>query len=329
MRRRAFFAFAGALAFGAGGAATAQSQPKRYRIGMLGGNPTAQPAQFDRLKRRLAELGYVDGRDIVFERRFHRGRIEQVPELAAELVQLRPDVIVATGPEAVLKAVSSATTNIPIVFVAVDYDPVALGYIANLPRPGGNLTGLFLRQVELTAKRAELLKEALPGLTDLAVFADAFTTKDSEQMRAVEGAAARLGVRVVPLILRGAPYDFPEAIETARAKGAGAVLALMTPGFFSEQEHLVRALSAGNMPASFGLREFADRGGLMSYGANIVEMYDRVADYVAKILHGAKPADLPIEQPTKFELVINLKTAKALGLSLPQSILARADEVIE
>jgi putative ABC transport system substrate-binding protein len=189
---------------------------------------------------------------------------------------------------------------------------------------------VFAQQVELTAKRVELLKEALPPATNLAVFADNFTTDTSEQMRAAEGAAARVGLRLLPAVLQNTPqYDFATAIENARARGAQAALALMSPGFFFERARFVEALSAQRMPSSFGLREFTDLGGLMSYGANIADMYGRAADYVAKILKGAKPADLPVEQPTRFELVVNLKTATALGLTVPQSILARADEVIE
>ena len=328
MRRRGLFAGLGAaLVLGSGGTAGAQSA-KPFRIGMLRGG-SSMP-QLERFRARLGELGYTEGRDYVLDIKSHGGHIERLPELAAGLLQSGPDLIVASGPEATLKAAVGATRAIPIVFVAVDYDPVALGYVVGLPRPGGNVTGLFLRQVELTAKRLELLKEALPPLTELAVFADAFTTDESGQIRAARAVADRLGVRLLPLLLPGGPpFDFAAAIDTSRERGAGAVLALMSPAFFVDRARFVEALTERGMPASFGLREFADLGGLMSYGANIVEMYGIAADYAARIIKGAKPGDLPVAQPTKFELVINLKTAKQLGLTLPLSLLARADEVIE
>ena len=328
MRRRGFLALAGALAIGGEAPAFAQARAKPYRIGGLRGG--SAPNQIERFKARLAELGYSEPRDFVMEFALHKGQIEQIPELARELVQKKPDVIVASGAEAVLKALLATTSSIPIVFLAVDFDPIAQGYVSGLPRPGGNITGVFLRQVELTAKRVELLKEALPALNHFAVFADAFTPDTSGQMRAAEAAATRLGLRLVPGVLPNAPnYDFTAALEAASANGAEALLALMSPGFFGERARFVRSVSAQRMPASFGLREFAELGGLMSYGANIVEMYGRAADYVAKILAGAKAGDLPVEQPTKFELVVNLKTAKELGLAMPQALLARADEVIE
>ena len=328
MRRRDLIALAGTMAIGAGSAAIAQSLSKPRRIAMLRSASAYQ--QIERFKRRLAELGYVEGRDYVLEISLHRGQIERLPELSGKLVRSQPDVIVASGPEAVLKAISSATNSIPVVFLAVDYDPVALGYVAGLARPGGNLTGVFLQQIELTAKRVELLKEALPALTNLAVFTDAFTTDTSGQMRAAARAAARLGLNLLPLVVPGAPpYDFATAIETSRARDATAVLALMSPAFFFDRERFVRAVSEQRMPASFGLREFAELGALMSYGANIVEMNGRAADYVAKILGGVKPREIPVEQPTKFELLVNLKTAREFGLTLPRSIVARSDEVIE
>jgi putative ABC transport system substrate-binding protein len=328
LTRRDLIALAGALVIGTGGTATAQSAAKPYRIGMLRGS--SRNDQTERFTRRLNELGFVEARDFVLDITPHHGRIEGLPQLAADMINRRPDVIVASGPEAVLKAVATATASIPIVFLAVDYDPIALGYVAGLAHPGGNLTGVFLRQVELTAKRVDLLKDTLPALKNLAVFSDAFTTDASEQMQAAEAATARLGLKLLPLAVSGAPpYDFITAVETSRTRGADAVLALMSPAFFIDRDRFVQALTAQRMPASFGLREFADLGALMSYGANIVEMNARAADYVAKIMKGATPADLPVEQPTKFELVINLKTAKALGRTVPAALLARANEVIE
>ncbi len=305
---------------------TLAQRPRAYRVGWIAG--TANMAK--RLKQRLGELGYVEGGNLVLLARFHQGHLDRLPEIAAELVGIQCDVILATGPEAALKAVSAATRSIPIVMGAFDYDPVALGYVAGLPRPGGNVTGVFLRQVELTAKRVELLKETIPSLSGVAVLVDAFTTETSDQMRAAEAAAGRLHLRIAPVTVTGAPpYDYAAALGAAGQVGAGAVLVLMSPAFFQDRARLLEEISLRHMAASFGLREFADLGGLMSYGANLDQTFTLLADYVAKILNGAKPDDLPVQQPTKFELVINLQTAKTLGLTVPQSMLARADEVIE
>jgi ABC-type uncharacterized transport system substrate-binding protein len=301
-------------------------QPKVYRVGWIAGAATYA----ERFRRKLAELGYIEGRNFELLVRFHHGHLERLPELASELASMQCDVIVATGPEATLKAAAAATRSIPIVIGAFDYDPVALGYASGLRQPGGIVTGVFLRQVEITAKRIELLKAAMPALAHAAVFSDRFTPDTSAQMHAAEATAERIDLRVTPVTVPGTPpYDYATAIETARARGAGAVLALMSPAFFEDRERFVHEMSLRRMPASFGLREFADLGGLMSYGANLAQTFDLIAGYVDKILKGNKPADLPIMQPTRFELVINLKTAKALGLTVPQSLLARADEVIE
>ena len=310
-------------------AGRAQQPTRLHRIGALRGN-AGESGQLAAFVGRLAALGYVEGRDFVLETRQHQGRLDRVPELAAELVRLAPEIIIASGPEAVLRAVSAATSSIPIIMFAVDYDPVALGLVASLARPGGNVTGVTVQQIELTAKRVELLEEAVPAVIDVAVFSDAFTTEASEQMRAAAAAADRLRLGLTSVVVPGAPpYDFAAALETARQRGAGAVLALMSPGFFFDRSRFVEEVSRHRMPASFGPREFTEAGGLMSYGANLNDMNALLADYVAKIFKGAKPADLPVEQPTRFELVINLKTAKALGLTVPQALLARADEVIE
>jgi putative tryptophan/tyrosine transport system substrate-binding protein len=327
VRRREFIALLGGAAALWPSAVRAQQPVRMRRIGRLSGSAMGQLAAF---VARLAALGYVEGRDFVVENRPHQGRLDRVPELAAELVRLGPDVIIAAGPEAVLRAVSAATASIPIVMLANDYDPVALGLVASLARPGGNVTGVTVQQIELTAKRVELLREAVPAVIDIAVFSDAFTTEASEQMHAAAAAADQLGLRLISVVVPGAPpYDFAAALETARRRGAGAVLALMSPGFFLDRLRFVEEVSRHRMPASFESREFAEAGGLMSYGANQNDMNALLADYVVKIFKGAKPSDLPVAQPTRFELVINLKTAKALGLTVPQSILARADEVIE
>jgi len=210
--------------------------------------------------------------------------------------------------------------------IAIDYDPIARGYIAGLARPGGNLTGLFFQQLELTGKRLELFKGALPQLTRVAVFWDAFS---ADQLPVAQSAARRLGVRLQPLELRQPPYDYASAFRTAAAARTEALFLLTSPVFFRERARLLELASTYRLPASFGLREAVEAGGLMAYGASFDEMFRRAAYYVDRILKGTKPADLPVERPTKVELVINLQTAKALGLTIPPSVLARADEVIQ
>ena len=214
----------------------------------------------------------------------------------------------------------------PIVTLATDYDPIAAGFVNGLGRPGGSVTGLFLRQVELTAKRLSLLKEALPATTRVAVFWDTFAT---DQLRAAEATARSLGLQLQLLELRSPPYDYASALGKAARGRAEALLGLAFPLMYRDRNEVAAAVLKTRLPGMFPFREVAEAGGLMAYGANLSEMYRSAAVYVVKILKGAKPADLPIEQPTKFVLVINLKTAKALGLTIPPSLLARADQVIE
>jgi putative ABC transport system substrate-binding protein len=275
---------------------------------------------------RLRELGYVEGQNLVIEFRTGEGKAERYPTLAAELVNLSVDVLLASGPEATLRAARHATGTIPIVMVAIDYDPVARGYVAGLPRPGGNITGLFFQQLELTGKRLELLKDALPRLTRVAVLWDAFS---ADQLPAAEAAAGRLGVQLQPMQLRNPPYAYAEAVSAAAQARVEALLPLMSPVFFRERARLLELVGTHRLPAIYGQREFVEAGGFMAYGVNFSTMYRRAADYVDRILKGAKPADLPVEQPTKFELVVNLRTAKALGLTIPPSVLMRADEIIQ
>jgi putative ABC transport system substrate-binding protein len=242
------------------------------------------------------------------------------------LVRLKPDLIVAAGPEPLFAAVRQATRTIPVVMVSVDFDPVATGYIASLARPGGNLTGVTFRQAELAAKRLELLKETVPGLARVAVVWDTFS---HDQMQSVSAAAAALKLQLHPIEFRDTPYDFEGALGAAARDGAGAVLSALSPEMFRERARLARAALDHRLPAAFPLREFADEGGLMSFGVNFPDQWRRAAEYADKVLKGAKPTDLPVEQPTKFELLVNLKTAKDLGIAVPESILVRADEVIE
>ncbi len=324
MDRRTFLAGTGAVLLAAPLAAEAQ-QAKVHRIGQLStGNPRST-AIFQAFEQRLRELGYVEGQNLVIEFRDAEGRIDRLHSLAAELVRLNVDVlVVATDPAT--HAAKEASAKIPIVMVGVNYDPVALGYIAGLARPGANVTGLFFLHRELTAKRIGLFKEMLPMVSRVAILSDPIA---AEQLREVEAANRSMGLKLQALELRDLPYDFESAFRVAKRSRAEALLALESPSIFRARTQIVQLALKNRLPSSFAFREYVEAGGLMSYGTNFNEMWRLAAVYVDKILKGAKPADLPVEQPTKFELVINLKTAKALGLTIPQSLLLRADEVIQ
>ncbi len=306
----------------------AQPPTKVARVGYL--VPTSSPgvrAIFTAFEQELRALGYVEGQNLVIEFRNAEGHGERLPALAAELVQRHVDVLVAGGPEGILRAARQATSTIPIVMVAVDYDPIALGYIAGLPRPGGNITGLFLQQIEVTGKCLELLKNALPQVTRVAVLWDAIS---ADQFRAAEGAARVLGVQLQSLELRDLPaYDYDSALEAAAREGAEALMVLRSPLFGRDHDRIIAWAVQHRLPTMFPSRIWVEAGGLMSYGADTIDMYRRAATYVHKILKGAKPADLPVEQPIKFELSINLKTAQTLGITMPPSLLILADEVIK
>jgi putative ABC transport system substrate-binding protein len=307
-------------------AVEAQQPGQVARVGFLASQSPHRSIGFPALKQRLRELGYVEGQNLRLEFRTTEGHLERFPDLAAELVRLPVDVLVASGPEAALRAAKDATSMLPIVMVAIDYDPIALGYIAGLPQPGGNITGVFLQQLELTSKRLELLKEGLPQLRRVAVLWDG---PSADQRRAAANAARELGVQVQSLELHLPPaYDFTGALSTAVQERAEALLVLMSPIFYGQRDRIAALAAQYRLPTMFGVREFVEAGGLMAYGANLFDMQRRAADYVDKILKGAKPADLPVEQPTKFELVLNLKTAQTLGITFPQTLLILADEVI-
>jgi putative tryptophan/tyrosine transport system substrate-binding protein len=276
--------------------------------------------------RRLGELGYVEGRNLSIEFRTADGRPERFPGLMVELARMGVDVILPVGPEASLRAAREATTTIPIVVVAIDYDPVARGYVDGLARPGGNTTGVFLRQPELTPKRIELLKEVVPKVRRLAVFWDAFSVDQLEEARIVAQAA---GLELQQFEFRDPPYRFDGPMKSATQRQAGALLGLASPIFFRQRADLAEVAIRYRLPSIVPFQESAEAGVLMAYGAYLPDMLGRAAEYVDRIFKGARPADLPMEQPTKFELVINLKTARALGLTIPPSLLARAERVIE
>ena len=305
--------------------ANAQPPGKVFRVGLLlplsFGLPSHQAFQ-----QRLQELGYIEGQNLALEVRGAEGKLDRLPGLAAELVRLNVDVIVASGPEATLRAARGATDTIPTVMSARDYDPIALGYVAGLARPGGNITGVVQQRLEVTAKKLELLKEALPTITRVAVLWD---EASADQRRAAEAAARPLGVQLQPLELRHPPYEFAGAFAAAAQGQAEALLILNSPIFFMQRAQIVDLVAKSRLPTMFGAADGARAGGLMAYDVNSIDTWRRVANYVDKILKGAKPADLPVEQPIKFELVLNLKTAKALGITFPPTLLIQADEVIQ
>jgi len=305
----------------------AQQTPGRViKVGILSTVNPRTTTFTEAMIQRLRELGHVEGQNLVIEFRDAQGDVTRLPALAADLVRLNVDVILASGPEVTLQAARKVTATIPIVIAAVDFDPIARGYIASLAKPGGNVTGVFLRQIELTSKRMQFLKEALPNVTRVAVFWDSIS---ADQWREAEKTALGVGLRLQGVELRNPPYHLADAFRTAGRGRAEALLLLMSPLFFPQRAQVAELGLKSQLPTICGLAQYAHAGALMSYGVNLDDMFRQVALYIDKILKGAKPADLPVEQPTKFEFVINLKTAKALGLTIPPSLLQRADQVIE
>jgi len=268
----------------------------------------------------------VEGENVVFERRYAENRLERLPELAADLVRLKVDVIVAAGTLAPLAA-KRTTSTIPIVMASCG-DPLGTGLVASLARPGGNVTGMSLMAPDVGGKRLELLRDVLPNLTRVAVLWDSANPYTTIGFNETEVAARTLGVEVQSLEVRS-PDDFDRAFEAAQQQHPDALVTVDDPLTLNHLKRIVDFTAVQRLPSVHLAREFAAAGGLVSYGTNMADVIRRAAGYVDKILKGAKPADLPIEQPTKFELVINLKTAKALGITIPPSLLARADEVIE
>jgi ABC-type uncharacterized transport system substrate-binding protein len=306
-------------------AGEAQQPGKTYRIAVLVAGPAATSAPFiASFKQRLTELGYVEGKNLVTEFRYATTP-EQLAQDADALVSLKPDVIVANVTPAA-QAAKNATKTIPIVFIASS-DPVAFGLVASLSRPGGNITGLSSAVPDASGKRLELLKEVIPRLTRVAVLWNSANPVIAQQVKDTEAAAKKLGVQVHVVGVRG-PDEFEGALAASAKEHARALIVLSDFLTFAHRERIAELSMKNRLPAVSEAREFAAAGGLMAYGPNFSDLNHRSVYYVDKILKGAKPADLPVEQPTKFELVINLKTAKALGLTIPQSILIRADELV-
>jgi len=308
MKRREFITLLGGVAASWPLAARAQTS-KTLRIGIVSINPRTSPVWVTFLQR-LQELGHIEGQN----------------EGMKDLVRHNVNLLIATGNEIALKSALAATNSLPIVMVAIDYDPLARGYVTSLARPSGNVTGVFFQQIELSMKRMELLKEAFPELQSATVLWDQTT---ADQWRAIQSAAAALGIPVAGIELIKQPYDYERALSQTLLDHRRPVYFVMSGFFFRDRDRLANLALQRRVPSIFGTREYVDAGGLLSYGPNIIALFRRAAEYADRIARGAKPADLPIEQPTKFEVIVNLKTARALGINIPTPILLRADEVIQ
>ena len=326
MERRRFLAGAGTVFLARPLAAEVQRAGKVPTVGVLNSGIGPRSITIDTTRQGLRELGYIDGQTIAFDIRFAGLKQEAFPELAADLVRRRVDVILVSGP-AGIRAAKDASSAVPIVALDLESDPVQAGFVRSLAQPGGNITGCFLDQAGLTGKWLELIGEVAPGARRIAVLAD--ITTGPWQLAAIKAAAEKLKVELQVLEIRRSE-ELDHALGAGLKRGSRALVQLSSPLFDSPLAKRIADLSLKNrLPGISMFSRFAESGGLMSYGPNQLEYYKRLAVYIDKILKGAKPTDLPVEQPTKFELVINLKTAKALGLTIPPSLLARADEVIQ
>jgi ABC-type uncharacterized transport system substrate-binding protein len=326
MKRREFILALGGSAIAWPIAARAQQAGRLPTIGFLGGqSASAMSHLVTAFVQRLRELGWVDGRNIAIEYRWVEGRNERAAEVAAEFVRLKVDVIVTAGTTNVIAA-RQATSIIPIVFAAAG-DPLGTGLVESLARPGGNLTGLSNQSTDIAAKRLELLREVIPGLRRLAILANIDSPASLLEMREVQAVAGTLGLEIAALQIQRVEEIAP-AFETLKER-ADALLVTADPLINTNRVRINTLALGARLPTIYNFRDSVEMGGLMSYGPNLPELHRRAADYVDKILRGTKPADLPVEQPTKFDLVINLTAAKALGLDIPPTLLARADEVIE
>ena len=328
MDRRAFITIVGGSIIAAPLAAEAQQAVESPRVGYLGPASASSDALLrEAFRQGLRERGWIEGQNVVIEARWAEGRLDRLPDLAAELVRLKVDVIFAPATTSTAAA-QNATRTIPIVMAMVG-DPVGRGTIASLARPGGNVTGLSLNVgVETVGKQLELLKEIVPKISRVAVLGNPDEPQYGSVVREVKLVGRALGVQLQVLKARG-PNEFDGAFAAMVRQRAEALWVLSGAVYFLHRRQLADLAVKSRLPTTYGYREYVDAGGLLAYGPNIREFFRRAATYVDKILKGAKPGDLPVEQPTKFELVINLKTARALGLTIPQTLLLRADQIIE
>jgi putative ABC transport system substrate-binding protein len=306
-----------------------EAQPSRtgHRIGFLwNSSPSFTQHQLAAFQHGLSERGYMEGEHFIIEHRYAEGNPDRLPSLAAELASLQVEVIVTSGSQAI-QAVRQATSTIPVVMVAISA-PVEAEFVTSLAHPGGNLTGLSLVAPELSGKRLELLKDTVPRISHVAVLANPANPSTAAQLRETYRAAHALQVQLHVVEVRGA-QELDSAFSALRGLRADALLMLMDPMFISQRTRMIELTATSQLPAMYGLREDAEAGALMAYGPNFPDMFRRAATYVDKILKGTKPADLPVEQPTKYELILNLKTAQALGITFPPTLLILADEVIQ
>jgi len=326
MKRRKVLAVLAATAVSPHLAAKAAGEPaKVFRLGVLSFTPPGPGIRA--LEQRLQTLGWEEGRNLRIDFvQLDETDADRSLAMAAELVGRGVDMIYAGGPELAVKLAVTATRTLPVVMVANDYDPVARGYVASLARPGGNVTGVSFQQIELTPKRLEFLTQTVPGLARVVVVWDRFS---ADQFEAAREAARSLKITLDDIECTDPPYDYERALAGVEGRHRDALLQMTSPVFFVDRQRLVAVALDHRLPSMFAFRQWVDEDGLMSYGASLTDMGRLAADYVDRIAKGAKPADLPVQQPTKFELIVNLKTAQVLGLTIPPTILARADEVIE
>jgi putative tryptophan/tyrosine transport system substrate-binding protein len=326
MNRKIFCFALGAMLFALCSSVEPQQPKKVPRIVYLAASPAAANAgRLAAFRQGLREIGYVEGENILIEDRYAEGKFDRLPALAAELVRLKVDVIITAGPP-VTRAVKEATATIPVV-MAQDGDPVGNGFVASLARPGGNITGMSQLAPEISGKQLELLKEIIPKIARVAVFGSWTQPGNAEALRQVKAAAQELGLQLQQLEIQ-VTKDIDTVFRDATNARAEAILVLANPVIIYQQEHFIALAAKSRIPAVYSQPEFVDAGGLLSYTASFTDLFRRAATYVDKILKGAKPAELPVEQPAKFEFMINLRTAKQIGLTIPPQVLARADRVI-
>jgi putative ABC transport system substrate-binding protein len=326
MSKKIFYVALCATLFALSYSAAAQQPRKIPTIGfMRGGSPT--DPEVEAFRQGLRELGYIEGKNIIIEFRNTEGKTDRFPGVAAEFVRLKVDIIVAAGGSAVVLAAKPATDTIPIVMTNSG-DPVAIGVVASLARPGGNVTGLTSFSTDLSGKRLELLKEAVPNLSSVAVLWSPAEVGNARNFKETENTAQALGLKLLSLGLRTSD-DLDNALQSSIRDRADALIVIRSPAYTTTGKRIVEFAAKNSLPTMFPERLFVEAGGLMSYAPNIADNFRRAATYVDKILKGAKPADLPVERPMKFEFMINLKTAKQIGLTIPPNVLARADKVIK